>query len=82
MKGNNLSLQWLKHLKSDEDKEEFTKYLRNSSRIFQVLTKILEGKTKEITLEPDYSNPSWSHQQADRNGYNRAVKDIIKLIDI
>jgi len=27
----------------------------------------------------DYDNPSWSHKQADKNGWNRALKKVRQL---
>jgi hypothetical protein len=30
----------------------------------------------------DYDSPSWAYKQADQNGYNRALNDIIQLLNL
>ncbi len=74
-----LSLSLFKDL---EDKEAFEKLFRNNSIIREQLSKVVAGKRKEHIKTPDYDNPSWSHRQADLNGYNRALNEILDLIDL
>jgi len=45
---------------------------------FDDLTELLEGMFEKD--EVDYTIPSWSHAQADRNGANRKLQSIIDLI--
>lgn len=51
---------------------------------FERLEKILERwrVQNEDVSEGDYDNPSWSHKQAHRNGYNRALKDVMSLLKL
>jgi len=78
-----MNVQWFKHLgpnPSQGDKEELRQQLVRHSDTLEILQKILEGKLNLVVPSSDYSDPSASLRQADRNGYNRALLDIIKLI--
>lgn len=48
----------------------------------EVLREILLDKIneKETFKEADYDNPSWAFLAADRNGYNRALNEVLNLI--
>lgn len=35
---------------------------------------------KRKPLSADYDSPSWAYKQADQNGYNRAIDDVLNLI--
>jgi len=75
-----LSNQWYKHLKGVEA-EQFKDYVRNCTSIRERLTDILEEKLPTCK-EVDYDCPSWSHKQADSNGYERALKEMLRIIEI
>jgi len=30
----------------------------------------------------DYDSPSWSHKQADQNGYVRALREVMLLLEV
>ena len=47
---------------------------------FDALRQMIESDFEEAP--PDYNNPSWSHKQADVNGANRKLKQVLKLMDI
>ena len=68
---------WTKGLKG-EDKKKRTEEIKSYKNAFDALQEILE----EEKSTPDYDCPSWSHKQADQNGYNRAIREVIKLITI
>jgi hypothetical protein len=71
---------WTAHLKSSKEKEEFQAYVNNSRGIFDRVLEILEDyiEPEDVTVI-DYDCPSWSHKQADKNGYNRAILKIKQL---
>lgn len=72
-----MQVDWLKgYTDSEKRKKEVLSY----TTAFNDLMKVLE--TWEETGSPDYTSPSWSHEQADRNGANRMLQKVIKLIDI
>lgn len=70
---------WFKNTKTKEEKEARKKELLSYRTAFQALNEILE---EEESSAPDYDSPSWAFKQADRNGYNRAIRLVRKLIDI
>ena len=70
---------WVKTLKG-KDKEDRKKEVLSYRNAFDDLKKLLEEHFEESV--PDYDNPSWSHKQADVNGANRKLQQIINLITI
>jgi len=77
-----MSLQaiWFEKAKSEEEKEAIQRDFDAALRAFERLEEILRRKIKEGSSEKDYENPSWAFLQADRIGYNRAIKEVISLI--
>ena len=72
--------RWFKGLTGSEEKEARKKELRSYKNAFRELSELLQDDFEESV--PDYDNPSWSHKQADVNGANRKLKQILKLIEI
>ena len=68
---------WLKGCKGKE-REARTKEINSYRNAFEALAEILE----EEDSTPDYDCPSWSHKQADQNGYNRAIRKVLSLITL
>ncbi len=62
---------------SVEDGEQFYKQSKNFR---EALTVLLEKKLKKFVQFEDYETPAWSHKAADRNGYNRALQEVLELI--
>ncbi len=73
-----MDTRWFKQQK---DKEARKKELLSYRNAFQELSALLE---KEFIQEdgPDYKSNSWAYEQADQNGHNRAIKKVLKLINI
>jgi hypothetical protein len=70
---------WLKGLKGEE-REKRIKEILSYRNAFDALKELLEDQYEESV--PDYDCPSWSHKQADVNGANRKLRQIISLLDI
>jgi len=47
-----------------------------------LLKEILQSKIPTFVPSTDYDDPSWAYKQADRNGYVRALKEVIELIEL
>lgn len=75
-----MDTRWLKSFSPDQY-EDRKKEVDSFKRAFVALAELLE-KEGEDTPVPDYNNPSWAYKQADVNGANRKLKDIIKLITL
>ena len=65
-----------------EDYKSYKELLVNSKPAFEVFKKFLESELmNRETKPPDYKNPSWAYEQADRNGGERILKEIIRVIN-
>lgn len=75
---------WLRHTKTNEDRLKVKEAIVNSVYTLDILKSILEQELSEHdrTSIEDYSIPNWSCYQADRNGYKRALKRFLNLINI
>jgi len=49
-------------------------------RLAKMLYDIIEEKRRGQVLESLYDSPNWAYLQADRAGYERALRDVIDLI--
>ena len=76
-----MKLSWFNHLPKDKQ-EGFKKQISSSRDVLERLHQILEDKKTEVVLSTDYDNPSWAYKQADRNGYDRALTEVINLINM
>jgi len=70
---------WFTNLPKDQQ-EGFKKQVLSSKDVLERLRQILEDKQTEVVLSTDYDNPSWAYKQADRNGYDRALTEVINLV--
>ena len=81
----NLPVQWTAHL-DGEEKEDFEKYVRNSSSLLERLADIIDKKidaTERMSMDKDlYKSPSWAYMQADANATVRTLRDIRNLITL
>lgn len=78
-----LSVIWTRHLPK-KDKESFEKTVRGSvtalSRLKTILEEEYEAILKEEQSPSDFSDASWSHKQAFRNGEKSRLKKIKDLL--
>lgn len=72
---------WFTHLPRDQQ-EGFKKQVLSSRDVLERLQKMLEDKKTEVVLSTDYESPSWAYKQADRNGYDRALTEVINLLNM
>lgn len=74
---------WTHHLKDQEEKNRFKKYLLSCKTAFERQTALIDKMESELDTEESdpgqYNSPSWAALQADRNGYRRALRKIKKL---
>lgn len=72
---------WFMDLPKDEQ-EGFKKEVKSAKNVLEKLEQIVQKKIKEIVVLDDYDSPSWAYKQADRNGYNRALTEIINILHL
>lgn len=81
-----LPTQWISHLKDSKERADFEGYVRNSVSLFERLKEIIDNKIdtarKEGLSSKSYDKPSWPMYQADKVGYERALREILELIDL
>lgn len=70
---------WFMDLPKDQQ-EGFKKQVISSKDVLEKLEEIVKAKMKEVVLSEDYNNPSWAYKQADRNGYNRALTEVLNIL--
>lgn len=76
-------IQWFSNLPKAEQ-EEFKNNLIGCKKVLDRLSELCYNSIKdgESTKLTDYDSPSWSHRQADLNGYVRAYREFIQLISL
>jgi hypothetical protein len=75
---------WFKDCKTEEDKQLVRDSVKNSVALKQLYS-ILEDELKVLDrreMTPDYTNASWSHLQAHRNGDRQRLVQTMNLLDI
>lgn len=72
---------WFMDLPKDEQ-EGFKKEVKSAKNVLDKLEDIVRSRLKEIVVTEDYDSPSWAFKQADRNGYNRALTEIINILNL
>ncbi len=81
----NPSNKWISHLETEDEKEEFRKRLRISKDLFHRLKVLIEVMNKDNTKArvslSSYDKPAWSEFQADSNGYERALTEVLNYLN-
>lgn len=60
--------------------KEFISSLALRERLIAVLNGKKESLRSEATSKTSYDNPSWAYFQADANGYERAINEVVSLL--
>ena len=63
-----------------DDREMVKQELALAQNAFTRLSSILKSKVKSNSSQ-DYNKASWPFYQADNNGYNRALTEVLELIN-
>ena len=72
---------WFMDLPKDEQ-DDFKREVKSAKNVLDKLEKIVQNRIKQIVIVDDYDSPSWAYKQADRNGYNRALTEIINILHL
>lgn len=70
------------HLKTKAEKDSWKESYFNSTFVTDPIKKVISKKIDKVnkTSEDDYNVASWAYLQADKIGYERALKEIIDLL--
>jgi len=78
------SNNWTSNLPDKVIKKEFTQRLIESKDLFQrlmELVEVLKVKNNDQRIDiTSYKQPAWSEFQADANGYERALTEVLLLL--
>lgn len=79
-----MQTQWFSHLKDKQEQDKFKNLILGSQKVLDRLHEICYNvvQSRELTSHMDYDSPSWAYKEADRQGYLRAYREIMKLITI
>lgn len=75
---------WFTNLDKDKEgelKANFLSSLIIRNRLKYILSKKIEDSLKEGRSKQSYDSPNWEYMRADQNGYERALSEVIKLIE-
>lgn len=78
------SKSWTTNLTDEEQKEEFQKRLLQNVDLFRRLAEIVNdkvrGNSRSRIEKKSYEVPAWSEYQADSNGFERGMTEILELL--
>lgn len=81
-----LSTRWTSNLKEKKEKEEFTSQVLASRRVLDRLKHLVEASQKasvnKSRKEDNFTLPAWSEHQAYQLGYQAAIDEVVKLINL
>ena len=81
-----MKIDWVKHCKSVEEKEQYSASLARAKWVLDDLSKLvnsnLNGREVAEISPKTYDSPNWAFQQAHNNGYKQALKDVLNLINL
>lgn len=82
---SNLQSAWIKHLRTDQEKQDFVKLVLNNSdhpvlkRLFLILEDKLDSINKTQT-KSNYASPSWAYLLAHTNGERQMLQEVLDLL--
>lgn len=79
-----MKTRWHQHISGVEDKKQFKESVLNSKFVLDRLSEICYNMLEEAgkSSKDDYKLAAWPYYQADKLGYQRALKDIIELLQL
>lgn len=80
-----LSVEWTKHLKTQEEKDKFASLVVNNRLLLSRLLEIIDDKLDAIERtecnQETYQNPAYASWQAHANGRRASLKDVRRLLE-
>ena len=79
----NISLEWVKNLKTDKEKKDFEEVLRNNTMVADRLLELLDEWEEQLhskdAKETDFDTPNWAVKQAYRIGDKSRIRKLRDL---
>lgn len=79
-----MKVQWTKGLEADAAKEiklHFKSGLQLRKRLATLCREKMDAKDRACMNDTGYDSAGWAYKQADAQGYKRAFKEILSLIE-
>lgn len=79
-----MKTNWTKGLTAEqamELKKDFVSCPLLRKRLTELSREKIESHRKALVSKEGYANPSWAYQQADGIGYERALLEVISLLN-
>ena len=73
---------WYKECKTKDDKNKVRQTILSNRESLDRLKEILEPMLNDTPPTADYDSPSWAFKQADRICFNRALNQVLDLINL
>lgn len=77
---------WTANKKDKQEEEEFKQRLRECSDVLDRLQEICkqkqESSTSQMRDKTKFSNSAWTHEMANQLGYQRALEELVQLLEI
>lgn len=77
---------WTKHLKTDEEKEQFRQSVKKAQWVLDHVRGLINSSQEALEateISPkSYDNANWAYRQAHANGYKQALRDFTKLLTL
>lgn len=73
---------WLRGIdgeKAIDIRQNFKESLVLRKRFFEIIYEMIEEGRKAQASKDLYESPTWAYQQADKMGYERALRDILEI---
>lgn len=67
--------------RNKEIRASFAAGLVLRKRLKELLMRKIEASLKARSLEEGYDSPNWALKQADASGYERAMREVLSLIE-
>lgn len=80
-----MKINWTSGIKEADRKKEIQQSFKASvimrKRLIELLQKKQDSSIKGSRSESGYDNPNWALKQADSRGYERALQEVMSLIE-
>ena len=81
-----MQTDWIKHLKTEDEKTRFIKNVKSASSVLERLTELLAEQEKDLDVSEldirTFETPNWAYKQAYQNGARASIRKIKKLINL
>jgi hypothetical protein len=79
-------LDWTKNLKTEEEKQQFTKDIKGSKPVLDRLREILAEYERSLSRSETeittFDMPGWDYRQAYKNGFRACLNKVSDLVDV